>query len=227
MRHYMGITALTLFWGRIKDYIKAVVATKADKTSTLAGYGITDAYTKKNVDEMLAQIELTPGPAGEQGAKGEKGDKGDKGDVGPAGINGNNGFGLKGEIDVVVTTNQNKEKNTTYVESISNIDNIIESGFYVLHPNTGSADHLLSVEVFNENYIIQYVLVGGYIGVNTQKFIYRVWTEGAWSVWQRYDICTDKQDILHSGEAFTITVGETLLYMNEDKVKKLKELLES
>ena len=47
MRHYMGITALTLFWGRIKDYIKAVVATKADKTSTLAGYGITDAYTKK------------------------------------------------------------------------------------------------------------------------------------------------------------------------------------
>ena len=62
MRHYMGITALTLFWGRIKDYIKAVVATKADKTSTLAGYGITDAYKKSEtysqtqIDTLLENI---------------------------------------------------------------------------------------------------------------------------------------------------------------------------
>ena len=37
------------------DTVDANLANKADKTSTLAGYGITDAYTKERTDQKLAQ----------------------------------------------------------------------------------------------------------------------------------------------------------------------------
>ena len=37
------------------DTVDANLAKKADKTSTLAGYGITDAYTKEKTDQKLAQ----------------------------------------------------------------------------------------------------------------------------------------------------------------------------
>lgn len=40
--------------GSLKDYISAELAKKADKATTLAGYGITDAYTKTVADETFA-----------------------------------------------------------------------------------------------------------------------------------------------------------------------------
>ena len=37
------------------DTVDANLANKADKATTLAGYGITDAYTKEKTDQKLAQ----------------------------------------------------------------------------------------------------------------------------------------------------------------------------
>ena len=70
-------------------------------------------YTKEEVDELINNIELTPGPKGDKGDKGEpgepgqdgkdgaqgpKGDKGDKGEQGPIGPEGPQGIqGEKGE----------------------------------------------------------------------------------------------------------------------------------
>ena len=96
-----------------------------------------------------------------------------------------------------------------------------------MHTPTG-ADSILSVEVLNENYIImQYVMVGGFLGINTQKFIARSCVNGNWTEWQRYDILSDKQNALYNGEEFTLRVGDTLIQMTEQKLQKLKTLLES
>ena len=50
MAKYLSYDGLAYFW----DKIKALVATKADTATTLTGYGITDAYTKTEVDTAIA-----------------------------------------------------------------------------------------------------------------------------------------------------------------------------
>lgn len=189
------------------------------------------------------------GEAGVQGVPGEKGEKGAKGDIGatgPAGADGHdgqdgvngrdgkdgtngrdgvNGIGLKGEIKTVITTKRDKNKNINVVASITNIDDILTTGLYLLHSDT-IADSILSVEALNENYIIQYVMVGGYIGANTQKFVHRVWTEKAWTEWGEYDILQHKQDSIHSGQPFTMKVGNAFIQITEEKLFKLIKLLE-
>lgn len=73
------------------------------------GADLTNYYTKTEVDEAIAVIELTPGPQGPKGDQGEqgltgpegpqgpKGDKGDQGEIGPQGIQGEQGVqGLQG-----------------------------------------------------------------------------------------------------------------------------------
>lgn len=45
---------------------------------------LSNYYTKAQVDAAIEEIELTPGPKGEQGIQGEKGDKGDPGEPGDA-----------------------------------------------------------------------------------------------------------------------------------------------
>ena len=53
-----------------------------------------------NIEDGIADIELTPGPKGDTGAQGPKGDtgaqgpKGDKGDTGPAGAAGKDGLSI-------------------------------------------------------------------------------------------------------------------------------------
>lgn len=45
-----------------KDYVNTELANKADKATTLSGYGITDAYTQAEVDVKVNEIksELNP-----------------------------------------------------------------------------------------------------------------------------------------------------------------------
>lgn len=56
--------------------------------TTLAGFGIADAYTKTEVDDLLTDISLTPGP---QGPQGEQGPQGPQGELGPQGLQGEKG----------------------------------------------------------------------------------------------------------------------------------------
>ncbi len=234
--HQIDKTNLGILWQRIRTFVLALLTCKADRSTTLAGYGITNAYTKSSVDDMLNAIELTPGPQGEKGDKGdigdkgEKGDKGDagekgdKGDTGNAGKAGTNGIGLRGEIDVVFELEFDEETNKNYIKGISNVDDVVTPGLYVLHEEK-KADSIMSVECLNDSIVLQYVMVGGYAGIVTQKFITRTYMNDAWTDWEKYNIYPDKQQALHSKEAFTITVGDTLLYMTEDKLVKLKDLL--
>ncbi len=53
--------------------------------TTIAGYGITNAYSKSEVDNAINTIELTPGPAGADGTDGTNGTNGTNGAAGPAG----------------------------------------------------------------------------------------------------------------------------------------------
>ena len=54
--------------------------------------------TKELVEQLIAEIELTPGPEGPQGEQGLQGEKGDQGEVGPQGPQGEQGIqGEKGE----------------------------------------------------------------------------------------------------------------------------------
>lgn len=225
--HQIDKTNLGILWQRIRTFVLALLTCKADRSTTLAGYGITDSYTKSSIDDMMNAIELTPGPQGEKGDKGDKGDTGDKGDKGDTGNTGNagtNGIGLRGEIDVVFGIELNEKTNTNYVRSISKVDDVITPGLYVLHEEK-KADSIMSVECLNDSIVLQYVMVGGYVGNNTQKFITRTYMNDAWSDWEKYDIYPDKQQSLHNKEDFTIAIGDTLLYMTEDKLVKLKELL--
>lgn len=196
MKFYIGKTALAIFWSCIKRYVAAVMATKADKAETLAGYGIKDAYKKTDVDKLIE-------------------DAAQSGDA-------DNGFA--GIIDVQITTHYDPDTGKQNVDSISNIDEVTASGLYRLR--TDKADSILSVEALMENYIVQYVMIGGVIGANSCKFVVRYFTNGAWSEWQVYDFLNKKQDALASGTPITIRVGETLLYLTEPRLKKLQTLLE-
>ena len=109
-----------LWWnsntGRLKIYYEDVDSSQwvdavpATGTVTLSGQGgstgtvdLSNYYTKAEVDNSIANIELIPGPQGIQGepgidglpgatgATGPKGDKGDTGDQGPQGIQGPQG----------------------------------------------------------------------------------------------------------------------------------------
>ncbi len=219
--HQIDKTNLGILWQRIRVFVLALLTCKADRSTTLAGYGITDSYTKSSIDDMMNAIELTPGP---QGEKGEKGDKGDKGDTGNTGNTGTNGIGLKGEIDVVFGIEHNEDTNTNYIKSISHVDDVLTPGLYVLHEDK-KADSIMSVEYLNDSIVVQYIMVGGFLGINTRKFIMRTYMDGSWSEWEKYDMYPDKQQVLYSKEAFTIAIGDTLIYMDEDKLVKLKELL--
>ena len=221
--HQIDKTNLGILWQRIRTYVLALLTVKADRSTTLAGYGITDAYTKSSIDSLLEAIELTPGPQGEQG---EQGEQGAKGDTGEAGTDGANGIGLKGEIDVVFTTERKEGTSTNYVKSISNIDDVTTPGLYVLHEGI-KADSILSVERLTDSYVMQYVMVGGYVGLNTQKFITRSCVSGTWTDWEKYDIYPDKQRSLSCSENFTMHIGDTILEMTEEKLIKLKTLVES
>ncbi len=218
--HQIDKTNLGILWQRIRVFVLALLTCKADRSTTLAGYGITDSYTKSSIDDMMNAIELTPGP---QGEKGEKGDKGDKGDKGATGNTGTNGIGLRGEIDVVFDIEHDEKTNTNSIKSIGKVDDVFTPGLYVLHEEK-KADSIMSVECLN-SIVVQYVMVGGFVGINTRKFITRTYMDGSWSDWEKYDMCHDKQQALSSKEAFTIVIGDTLLYMNEDKLVKLKALL--
>lgn len=196
------------------------------------------------VDEWLSSLigeKGEPGSQGQQGEKGDKGETGEKGEIGavgpqgeqgPAGTNGlngkdgANGIGLKGIIQTTITTRFDAVKNRNFIESISNLDEITENGLYLLQSANG-ADSIMSVEKINENYTAQYVMVGGFLGINTQKFIARSCVNGNWTEWQRYDILSNKQNALYNGEEFTLRVGDTLIQMTEQKLQKLKTLLES
>lgn len=195
MKFYIGKTALALFWETIKRYVAAVMATKADKAETLAGYGIKDAYKKTDVDKMI-----------ENAAQNTEAE---------------NGF--VGVINVEIQTHYDSPTGKNLIDSISNIDEVKTKGLYRLRTNL--ADSILSVEPLSDNYIAQYVLVGGFIGINTWKFAIRNFSDGAWSEWQPYDILSKKQDSLASGEAITMRVGETLLYLTEPRLKKLQTFL--
>lgn len=101
-----------------KTYVDTELNKKSDKTTT---------YTKLEVDSLISEIELTPGPQGPegpQGLQGPKGDpgiqgpqgpKGDKGDQGLQGIQGLQGpkgdQGLKGDKGDPGTTNFNELTN--------------------------------------------------------------------------------------------------------------------
>ena len=289
--HQIDKTNLGILWQRIRLFVLTLLTNKADRSSTLSGYGITDAYTKSSVDNMIAQIELSTGQQGEkgdtgeqgpqgiQGIPGEKGEKGDKGEQGEAGAPGTagtkwyvgmdvegrdddrppidanigdfylhsnsgdvfqykerdqlwqqvcniKGNGLKGQAEVTINTRFDAATNQTVLDGIPALDNFTTTGLYLLHTPTG-ADSILSVEVLNENYIMQYVMVGGFLGINTQKFIARSCVNGNWTEWQRYDILSDKQNALYNGEEFTLRVGDTLIQMTEQNLQKLKTLLES
>lgn len=56
---------------------------------------LSNYYTKPEIDQLLANIELTPGPQGPQGPQGTKGDQGQvgpQGSVGPRGVEGPQGI---------------------------------------------------------------------------------------------------------------------------------------
>lgn len=69
----------------------------------LSKANLSDIYNKSQIDEIINNIQLTPGPKGDTGPKGDqglqgekgdqgpKGDKGDKGDIGPQGLVGPQG----------------------------------------------------------------------------------------------------------------------------------------
>ncbi len=221
--HQIDKTNLGILWQRIRTFVLALLTCKADRSTTLAGYGITDAYTKESVDSLLEAIELTPGP---QGEKGEQGAQGAKGDTGAAGSDGTNGFGLKGEIDVVFTIAREVGSSVNYIKSISNVDDVTTPGLYVLHEGI-KADSIMSVEQLNNSVAMQYVMVGGYVGISTQKFITRTCMNGTWTDWEEYDIYPDKQQSLHCQENFTMHIGDTILEMTEEKLVKLKALVEA
>ena len=64
--------------------------------------GLDNYYTTSQVDSMISEISLTPGP------KGDKGDKGDKGETGAQGPQGPAGEGLTDEMKQILSTVQNK-----------------------------------------------------------------------------------------------------------------------
>jgi len=192
--HQIDNSNLGILWQRIRTFVMTLLTCKADRSTTLSGYGITDAYTKSDVDNIVEQIELTPG--------------------------------IQGELDVTIEITHEEGSNINYVQSIPEIDDITERGLYLLHSSEGAADSILSVERISDDNIIQYVMVGGFTGINTNKFIYRTNYNGEWSEWGKYNILSDKQDVLYSGEDITIKIGEVLLHVNEDKLAKLKNFLE-
>lgn len=192
--HQIDNSNLGILWQRIRTFVMTLLTCKADRSTTLSGYGITDAYTKSDVDNIVEQIELTPG--------------------------------IQRELDVTMEITHEEGSNINYVQSIPEIDDIMERGLYLLHSGDGTADSILSVECISDDNIIQYVMVGGFIGINTNKFIYRTNYNGEWSEWGKYNILSDKQDVLYSGEDITIKIGEVLLHVNEDKLAKLKNFLE-
>lgn len=53
--------------GEVSDALSAAIGTKADKATTLAGYGITDAYTSTQVDSKIADA-ITAATGGESAA---------------------------------------------------------------------------------------------------------------------------------------------------------------
>lgn len=201
MKFYIGKTALAIFWGCIKRYVAAVMATKADKAETLAGYGIKDAYKKTDVDKMIEEAKMQEAPS--------------TGDA-------DNGF--VGVIDVEIDSNYDPVTGNKNITSISNVDDIITKGMYRLR--TQLADSILNVESLTEDYIIQYVLVGGLMGTNSDKFVYRTLSNGVWTEWMSYDFLNKKQDNLASGESISIRIGQTFLHLTEPKLKKLKSFLE-
>ena len=192
--HQIDNSNLGILWQRIRTFVMTLLTCKADRSTTLSGYGITDAYTKSDVDNIVEQIELTPG--------------------------------LQGELDVTIEITHEEGSNINYVQSIPEIDNLMERGLYLLHSGDGVADSILSVERISDDNIIQYVMVGGFVGINTNKFIYRTYYNGEWSSWVRYNIFEDKQDSLSSGEEFTIKIGNAFLLMNQAKLTKLINFLE-
>ncbi len=54
MAKYLSQEGLAYFWTKIKEHVAAGLTGKADSATTLAGYGIADAYTKTEVDEAIA-----------------------------------------------------------------------------------------------------------------------------------------------------------------------------
>ena len=201
MKFYIGKTALAIFWGCIKRYVAAVMATKADKAETLAGYGIKDAYKKTDVDKLIEDAKMQEAPSADDA---------------------DNGF--VGVIDVEIQNHYDPETGKNVVDSISNIDNATEQGLYRLR--TGHADSIMNVEVLSDNYIVQYVLVGGFIGINTSKFILRHFSDGAWSEWEHYNFLNTKQDNLASGQPITLKVGQTVIFLTEPRLKILQTLLQ-
>lgn len=53
--------------GEVSDALSAAIGTKADKATTLAGYGITDAYTSTQVDSKIADA-ISAATGGESAA---------------------------------------------------------------------------------------------------------------------------------------------------------------
>lgn len=52
-------TSISGVSGYVDSSISAINEAKADKATTLSGYGITDAYTKTEVDDKIAAIDIT------------------------------------------------------------------------------------------------------------------------------------------------------------------------
>lgn len=57
MSQYLDKSGFTYAWSKIKSYITTQLGTKADKATTLSGYGITDAYTKTEVSGSIKMSE--------------------------------------------------------------------------------------------------------------------------------------------------------------------------
>lgn len=301
--HQIDKTNLGILWQRIRTFVLSLLTTKADRSTTLSGYGITDAYTKTAVDEKIQNIPIpqpqqislyqdialaktwntyeditSDGLANHNGCQhaatnlavakvalmlkgrieevaesmpvngldgkdglsayeiavknGYAGTEQEwllslKGIAGRDGVDGTNGFGIKGIISTTIVTELVEGQNINRVSEITNIDDIKETGLYLLCDARGNANSILSVESLVENYVIQYVMVGGYIGINTNRFIHRVYSEGNWSDWEAYDFLPSKQDTIYSGKPFTIRIGETVLFLTEDKLQKIIALIQS
>ena len=74
------LSASTIDWSAVQN-----------TPTTIAGYGITNAYTVAQVDNAINTIELTPGPQGDPGPSGADGADGATGSTGSTGATGSQG----------------------------------------------------------------------------------------------------------------------------------------
>ena len=124
------LSASTIDWSAVQN-----------TPTTIASYGITDAYTIAQVDNAINTIELTPGPQGATGPAGADGADGATGPQGPAGSSGGGTtYGAVGTYAFLRSTSNSVtiSPNTDYSGSSLNYTSIHRStGNNILMPTNG------------------------------------------------------------------------------------------